>query len=555
MRGLMMDTPLLISAIARHAETNFGDREIVSVTQDVPLHRYTYADCIRRSRQLANALDKSGLARGDRIATIAWNDYRHLEAYYGIGGAGYVCHTINPRLFPDQIVYMINHAEDRWIFADAMFLPLIEKIADRIPAVENVVVMTDDAHMPDTSLGNATSYESLIGVESDDYRWPLLDENEAVALCYTSGTTGDPKGVLYSHRSTVLHAYAGVAPDVLNLSNRDCVLPVVPLFHVNAWGIPYSALMVGAKLVFPGPKMGDGETLYNLMESEGVTTALGVPTVWSALLQYAAKTGKRLNRLERTCIGGAAVPESMIREFRDRHDVIVRQGWGMTEMSPLGTCSTLKAGMESLSADEIVQVQAKAGRGIFGVELRIVDDQGKELPWDGKAFGALQVRGPWICSDYFRLEGQSESHKPDGWFDTGDVATIDAQGYVQITDRTKDVIKSGGEWISSIQLENTAVAHPAVQEAAVIGIAHEKWQERPLLIVVKKEGEVLERDEMLAWFDGKVASWWVPDDVVFVDEIPHTATGKIRKTELRSRFGDYRPAATGAGARSGTTGG
>jgi 3-(methylthio)propionyl---CoA ligase len=553
MRGLMMDTPLLISAIARHAEANFGDREIVSVTQDVPLHRYTYADCIRRSRQLANAIDKSGLARGDRIATIAWNDYRHLEAYYGIGGAGYVCHTINPRLFPDQIVYMINHAEDRWVFTDPMFLPLIEKIADKIPGVESVVVMTDDAHMPETSLGNATSYESLIGGESDAYRWPMLDENEAVALCYTSGTTGDPKGVLYSHRSTVLHAYAGVAPDVLNLSNRDCVLPVVPLFHVNAWGIPYSALMVGAKLVFPGPKMGDGETLYHLMESEGVTTALGVPTVWSALLQYAAKTGKRLNRLERTCIGGAAVPESMIREFRDSHDVVVRQGWGMTEMSPLGTCSTLKAGMESFSPDEIVRVQAKAGRGIFGVEMRIVDDEGNELPWDGKAYGALQVRGPWICSDYFRLEGQSESHKPDGWFDTGDVATIDAEGYVQITDRTKDVIKSGGEWISSIQLENTAVAHPGVQEAAVIGIAHEKWQERPLLIVVKKEGAALDRDEMLAWFDGKVASWWVPDDVVFVDEIPHTATGKIRKTELRSRFGDYRPPAADADAKSGTT--
>ncbi|HEX2138572.1 MAG TPA: AMP-binding protein, partial [Woeseiaceae bacterium] len=376
--------------------------------------------------------------------------------------------------------------------------------------------------------------------ESSTYEWPLLDENDAVALCYTSGTTGDPKGVLYSHRSTVLHAYAAVAPDVLNLSNRDCVLPVVPLFHVNAWGIPYSALMVGAKLVFPGSKMGDGETLYNLMESERVTTALGVPTVWSALLQYAAKTGKKLECLQRTCIGGAAVPESMIREFRDRHGVVVHQGWGMTEMSPLGTYNTLKAGLESLSDDEIVKIQAKAGRGIFGVEMRIVDDDNKELPWDGKAFGALQVRGPWICSDYFRLEGSSESHKADGWFDTGDVATIDPQGYVQITDRTKDVIKSGGEWISSIQLENTAVAHPAVQEAAVIGVAHEKWTERPLLIVVRKADEQLDREAMLAWFDGKVASWWVPDDVVFVDEIPHTATGKIKKTELRSRFSDYR---------------
>ncbi len=553
MRGLMMDTPLLISAIARHAELNFADREIVSVTQDVPLHRYTYADCLRRARKLANALDKAGLERGDRLATIAWNDYRHLEAYYGIGGAGYVCHTINPRLFPEQIIYMINHAQDRWIFTDPMFLPLIEKIAARIPGVERIVVMTDDEHMPDTELADAVSYESLIEGESSVYDWPQLDENDAVALCYTSGTTGDPKGVLYSHRSTVLHAYAGVAPDALNLSNRDCVLPVVPLFHVNAWGIPYSALMVGAKLVFPGPKMGDGETLYNLMESEAVTTSLGVPTVWSALLQYAEKAGKRLHRLQRTCIGGAAVPESMIRAFRDRHDVVVTQGWGMTEMSPLGTCGTLKAGMESLAPDEIVRIQAKAGRGLFGVELRIVGDDGRELPWDGKAFGALQVRGPWVCSDYFGLEGRSEAHTADGWFDTGDVATIDSEGFVQITDRTKDVIKSGGEWISSIQLENLAVGHPAVREAAVIGIADEKWTERPLLIVVKAEGAELDREEMLAWFDGKVVSWWVPDDVVFVDEIPHTATGKIRKTELRKRFADHRaPAVTGR--RSATNG-
>ena len=544
MRGLMMDTPLLISAIARHAEAYFGDREIVSVTGDIPLHRYTYADCFRRVRQLANALDRLGLARGDRVATIAWNDYRHLEAYYGVGGAGYVCHTVNPRLFPEQIVYMINHAEDKWIFTDPMFLPLIEKIAGKTPGVAGVVLLTDDAHMPETSLKNAISYESLIGGESDEYEWPELDENDAVGLCYTSGTTGDPKGVLYSHRSTVLHAYAAVAPDVLALSNRDCVLPVVPLFHVNAWGVPYSAPIVGAKLVFPGPKMGDGEALYNLMESESVTTALGVPTVWSALLKYAAQSGKRLDSLERTCIGGAAVPESMIREFRDRHDVVVRQGWGMTEMSPLGTLSTLKAGMESLSPDEVVRVQAKAGRGIFGVELRIVDDEGNELPWDGEAFGALQVRGPWICKAYFRLEEQGESHTPDGWFDTGDVATIDPHGYVQITDRTKDVIKSGGEWISSIQLENIAVAHPAVQEAAVIAIADEKWQERPLLVIVRNEGQEIARDEMLAWFDGKVASWWVPDDVEFVDEIPHTATGKIKKTELRKQFANDRaPAA------------
>jgi fatty-acyl-CoA synthase len=540
MHGLMMNTPLLISAIAKHAERNFAMREVVSITRDVPLHRYTYGDCIRRSRQLANALDRLKLEKGDRIATIAWNDYRHLETYYGVGGAGYVCHTVNPRLFPEQIVFIVNHAQDKWIFTDPVFVPLLEKIADQSPGVEGYVVLTDDQHMPQTTLRNAISYEALIGTESDVYEWPELDENDAVALCYTSGTTGDPKGVLYSHRSTVLHAYAGIAPDVLNLSNRDCVLPVVPLFHVNAWGVPYSALMVGAKLVLPGPKMGDGETLFNLMDSEDVTTALGVPTVWSALLQYAAKNGKRLSKLQRTCIGGAAVPESMIREFRDKHDVVVHQGWGMTEMSPLGTCNSLKAGMEKLPPEAILKLQAKAGRGIFGVEMRIVDDAGKELPWDGEVFGALQVRGPWICSDYFLLEGKGGSHTADGWFDTGDVGTIDPEGFLQITDRTKDVIKSGGEWISSIEIENTAVGHPAVAEAAVIGISHEKWSERPLLIVVKAEGGELSKEEMLAWFDGKIASWWLPDDVVFVDEIPHTATGKIRKTELRKQFSGYR---------------
>jgi fatty-acyl-CoA synthase len=539
MRGLMMDTPLLISAIARHAETFFGDREIVSVTQDVPLHRYQYADCMRRARRLANALGRLGLRQGDRVATIAWNDYRHLEAYYGIGGAGYVCHTINPRLFIDQLAFIINHAGDRWVFTDPMFVPLMEKLATRTSSVEGWVVMTDDAHMPQTTLPNAISYERLIAEESDEFTWPVLDEHEAVALCYTSGTTGDPKGVLYSHRSTVLHAYAAVAPDVLNLSNRDCVLPVVPLFHVNAWGIPYSAVMVGAKLVFPGNKMGDGETLFNLIESEGVNVALGVPTVWSALLQYAAKAGKRFRSLKRTCIGGAAVPESMIREFQQQHGVEVRQGWGMTEMSPLGTCNSLKAGMENLPFDEIVRIKKKAGRGIFGVEMRIVDDAGSELPWDGESFGALQVRGPWVCSGYFGLE-HSPSHTADGWFDTGDVATIDPEGFLNITDRTKDVIKSGGEWISSIELENTAVGHPAVREAAVIAVPHEKWTERPLLIVVMAEGKDVTREEMLAWFDGKVARWWVPDDVVFVDEIPHTATGKIKKTELRRQFASHR---------------
>ncbi len=535
-----MESELLISSVLRHADKNFGDREIVSVTADNPLHRYTYADCCRRTRQLANAIDKLGLDHGDRIATLAWNDYRHLEAYYAIGGAGFVCHTVNPRLFPEQIVFIINHAEDKWLFVDLLILPLVEKIADQIPGVEGFVVLTDDANMPETSLKNAVSYESLIGSESDEYEWPEFDERTACALCYTSGTTGNPKGVLFSHRSQILHAYAAVSPDVMGLRSRDCVLPVVPLFHVNAWGIPYAAMMVGTKLVFPGPKMGDGETLYQLLEQEEVSLSLGVPTVWLALLQYAEASGQKLNRLERTIIGGAAVPEAMIREFRDKHDVDVIQGWGMTEMSPLGTVSTPKSGTENLSPDEMISLKAKAGRGICGVEMRIVDDEGKELPWDGVAYGALQVRGPWVCSDYYKLEGESESHTEDGWFDTGDVATIDELGYMAITDRTKDVIKSGGEWISSIDVENTAMGHAAVAEAAVIGVPHPKWTERPLLIIIKAEGAELTSEEILQWLDGKIAKWWIPDDVVFVDEIPHTATGKIKKIDLRKQFADYK---------------
>ncbi len=539
MLGLMMNTPLLISSIAKHAEKFHGDREIVSVTMDNPGHRYTVREAIARSRQLANALVRLGLQRGDRVATIAWNDYRHLELYYAVSGAGFVCHTINPRLFAEQLVFVINHAEDRWVFTDLMFVPLLEKLLPQIGNVEGFVVMTDEAHMPETSLPNAVCYESLLAAESDDYAWPQLDERTASALCYTSGTTGDPKGVLYDHRSTVLHAYAGVAPDVMNLSSRDTLLPVVPLFHVNAWGVPYSALMTGAKLVFPGPKMGDGEALYALIESENVNLALGVPTVWLSLLQYCEQAGKRLDSLDRTLIGGAAVPRAMIEQFRNAHDVQAIQGWGMTEMSPLGTCNTPKAGTESLSEDEQIDLATKAGRGIFGCELRIVDDAGNELPWDGVAYGALQVRGPWVCSDYYKLAGSAGTHTDDGWFDTGDVATIDPQGYMAITDRTKDVIKSGGEWISSIELENTAMGHAAIAEAAVIGVAHPKWTERPLLIAVKAEGEDVDKDELLAYFKGKVADWWLPNDVVFVDELPHTATGKVKKIELRQRFADY----------------
>ncbi|MEL6214816.1 MAG: 3-(methylthio)propionyl-CoA ligase [Pseudomonadota bacterium] len=538
MRGLMMDQPLLISSIAEHALKFHPDSEIVSVTADNPNHRYTYKDCFSRAKRVANALDAMGLEHGDRVATLAWNDHRHMEAYYGISSAGYVCHTINPRLFPEQLVYIINHAEDRVLLVDPMFLPLVAAIRDKAPGLKHIIVMCDDASLPQTDL-NVQSYESWIASASEDYQWPEFDENTASALCYTSGTTGNPKGVLYSHRSTVLHAITGLMPDVLNISRRDTVLPVVPLFHVNAWGIPYCCPMVGAKLVMPGPKMGDGEALYQLLSNEEVTLALGVPTVWLALLDYARKAGVKLEHLQRTVVGGAAVPASMIEAFRDEHDVVLHQGWGMTEMSPLGVTNTLLPKHDALSPDEKVAIQVKAGRGIFGVQMKIVDEQGADLPWDGEAFGALRVRGPWICSDYFRLESESEAHADEGWFDTGDVATIDPDGFMAITDRTKDVIKSGGEWISSIDLENTAMGHEAVAEAAVIGVAHPKWTERPLLIVVKAEGADLDKQGVLDYLDGKIAKWWTPDDVVFVDELPHGATGKVKKTTLREQFADY----------------
>jgi len=535
-----MNTPLLISSIAEHAARFHGDREIVSVCMDDPGHRTTWRRVIRRSKQLAGALGELGVKRGDRIGTLAWNDHRHLEAYYGISGAGYVCHTINPRLFAEQIVFIINHAEDKWLLIDPMFVPLVEKLAPKLESVEGYIILTDEAHIPDSSLDGVLCYETLISGQPEEYEWPELDEREASALCYTSGTTGDPKGVLYDHRSTILHAYASVAPDVVSMSAADSVLPVVPLFHVNAWGVPYAAGMVGAKLVMPGPKMADGEALYQLMESEDVTVALGVPTIWLALLQYTENAGKRLDKLQRTIIGGAAVPRMLIEAFRKKHGVEVRQGWGMTEMSPVGAVNTIKPGLESLSEEEKIDLGVKAGRGVFGCELRIVDEEGKVLEWDGKAFGALQVRGPWVCSDYYRLEGAGGAHTLDGWFNTGDVAIIDPEGYITITDRTKDVIKSGGEWISSIELENVAMNHPSVGQAAVIGVAHPKWTERPLLIVVPSGDAEPDKADILASFEGRVADWWVPNDVVFVEEMPLTATGKIKKLELRRQFADFK---------------
>ena len=538
MNGLMMNVPLSVTSIMEHAERVNGNVEIVSVTGDNPRHRYTYRDAFLRTRQLANGLAGWGLAQGDRIATLAWNDYRHFETYYAAACSGYVCHTINPRLFPEQVAYIINHAEDQYVFFDPDFLPLVEGVAAECPGVKGWIILTSEAHMPRTSLPNVQCYETLVAAGDGVFEWPQLDENTACALCYTSGTTGNPKGVLYSHRSTMLHAYATMMPDAMGLSSRDVVLPIVPMFHVNAWGTPYSCPMAGAKLVFPGSKMGDGATLAALINEEGVTMSAGVPTVWLGLIAYLKSSGMRVDTLDRVIVGGAACPLSIMEDL-DKYGVETRVGWGMTEMSPLGSVNSSPADRERYSAAEFAKVRLKAGRPIFGVEMKIVSDTGAEQPWDGVAFGSLKVRGPWICSSYFKLDS-SDAHAEEGWFETGDVATIDAQGYMAITDRTKDVIKSGGEWISSIEVENVATDHPKVAEAAVIGHFHPKWSERPLLIVVRNaDGQDLTAAEMLAWFDGKIAKWWTPEAVEFVDELPHTATGKLQKVTLRQMFKDY----------------
>jgi acyl-CoA synthetase (AMP-forming)/AMP-acid ligase II len=538
-RGKMMTTPLTITEIMRFADRHHGRTEVVSVTADQPLHRCTFNDVFRRARQLANALSRLGIEPGERVASLAWNDYRHLELYFGVACAGRVLHTINPRLFAEQLVYIINHAEDRVLFVDIAFLPLIEALADKLPTVDAYVVLTPPENMPESTLSPLHSYESLLEAEANEYEWPALDENAANLLCYTSGTTGNPKGVLYSHRSTVLHAYASCMPDAMQLSQRDTVLPVVPMFHVNAWGTPYACAMTGAKMVMPGPKMADGEILQRLIEQEKVTIALGVPTVWLALLAYLRESGKTVPSLARTVVGGAACPPSVIQEFEEKHGVHTHHAWGMTETSPLGTFNSPLRAVEDLSPAERDAVRLKQGRGLFGVDMKIVGDEGEELPWDGEAFGDLKVKGWWVCDGYFGEDGSSDAHDDDGWFATGDVATIDPLGYMKITDRTKDLIKSGGEWISSIELENVAVGHPGVAEAAVIGISHEKWTERPLLIVVPEDGSSPDKQELVAWFKGKVADWWIPDEVVLVDKIPHTATGKISKTTLREQFADY----------------
>jgi fatty-acyl-CoA synthase len=542
MLGLMQDAPLLISSLIRHADRHHGSVEIVSRRVEGDIHRYTWRDVHARAKRVANALGALGIRPGDRVATLAWNGYRHLELYFGVSGCGAVMHTINPRLAPDQVQWIAGHAEDRVLFFDITFLPVLEKVAPQCKQVKTFVLMADRDRMPaSTAIPNLLCYEDLLAAASPDYRWPVFDENSASSICFTSGTTGNPKGVVYSHRSTMLHSMVIALPDSLHLSASETILPVVPMFHVNAWGIPYAAAMVGAKLVFPGPAL-DGKSLHDLMETERVTLSAGVPTVWQGLLAYMEQNGLRFTTMRRTIIGGSALPPAMLRAFEERFDVDARHAWGMTEMSPVGTVCATRVKHRDASPDELFAVKSKQGRAVFGVDMKIVDPEGHDLPWDGKACGDLQVRGPWIVREYLRGDGGDPLVRDaDGleWFPTGDVACIDADGYMQITDRSKDVIKSGGEWISSIDIENIALTHPCVAMAACIGVRHPKWDERPLLVVVRKPGAAVECAELLRHYEGKVAKWQVPDDVVFVDAIPLGATGKMQKNKLRDQFRDH----------------
>jgi len=537
MKGLMQEWPLVVSKILDHAALHHGTREVVTRLVEGPLHRTTYGEIHSRARKLARALKRLGVLRGDRVGTLAWNTHRHLESWYGIAGAGAVYHTVNPRLFAEQIVYIINHAGDRCLLVDLTFVPLLEGLKDKLPSVETYVIMTDAAHMPQTSLPNAVAYEDLVARENDDFAWERVDEGDAVGLCYTSGTTGNPKGVLYSHRSTVLHTFMVTNADTMAFRSRDTVLPVVPMFHANAWGIAFSAPMQGSKLVLPGCRL-DPVSVYELLDSEKVTCAAAVPTIWLGLVSFLKEKNLKLPWLNHLVVGGSAMPPAIIEALELDYGVSVCHAWGMTEMSPFGTLGSLKAGMDELPFAERLAIKCKQGRALFGVEMRLIGEGGAVLPWDGKSSGHLQVRGPAVAARYFREEGGTILDK-DGWFDTGDIASIDPDGVMQITDRTKDVIKSGGEWISSIEIENIAVGHPAVAEAAVIGIKHPKWDERPLLVIVLKPGAGLDKAGMLAYLEGRIAKWWMPDDVVFVKELPHTATGKLQKVTLREQFRDF----------------
>ena len=538
MLGLMQQWPLLCHRIIDHAAIYHPRRQIVTRSVEGPIVATNYADVRQRALRVAKRFAKDGLKLGDRVGTLAWNTWRHLEAWYGIMGVGGIYHTLNPRLFPEQIAQIINHAEDRVLMIDLTFVPLVEKLAEKLPSVERYIVLTDAAHMPKTNLKNAVAYEEWIGEVDDDFEWMTFDENTAAGMCYTSGTTGGPKGVVYSHRSNVLHSMIAALPDAMGLSARDVVMPVVPMFHANCWGLALTAPMTGASLVMPGAKL-DGPSVYELLDEYRVTMTGAVPTVWLMLLQHLEATKAKLPHLSRVIIGGSACPRAMTKVFQDSYDVQVIHAWGMTEMSPLGTLGSLKPEYAHLTGEERLDVQGKQGHPPFGVEMKITDDANNELPWDGKTFGRLKVRGPAVAKAYFKGEG-GEILDPDGFFDTGDVATMDEHGYMHITDRSKDVIKSGGEWISSIELENLAVGHPDVAEAAVIGVRHPKWDERPLLIIVPKKDRRPGKEDLLRFLEGKVAKWWLPDDVVFVSEIPHTATGKIQKMTLREQFRDYR---------------
>lgn len=540
MRGLMMDRPLMISQIIEHAARNFPDQQIVSGAVEGGVHRYTYLDAARRSRQLAKALQALGIKGDERIGTVAWNTWRHLEVYYASSGIGAICHTINPRLPVEQFSYVVNHAEDQYLFIDLTFVPLLEKLQPMLKGVRGYVIMTDAAHMPETTLPNVHCYEDLIAEHSDDFQWPEFDEYTASSLCYTSGTTGNPKGVLYSHRSTMLHALSVLALPGLELGEESALLPVVPMFHVNAWGVPYFAAMAGAKIVFPGPRL-DGASLASLMNEESVTDAWGVPTVWLGLLGHMRSSGSQFKSLRRVLIGGSAAPRTMMAEFKTQHNVEALQGWGMTEMSPIGTVSMLRPKDRNLSDKQQLDLKAKQGRAMFGVEMKIVDDQGRSLPHDGVAYGELLVRGPAIVSGYYNNpEASAKALDDEGWFRTGDVSRIDPEGYMEIVDRTKDVIKSGGEWISSIDLENAAVGHPEIAEAAVIAVAHPKWGERPLLVAVREPNGTVDKAGVLEYLRDHIAGWQLPDDVQFVSELPHGATGKLQKAKLREDFADYR---------------
>ena len=537
MLGLMQDWPLLIHRVIDYAAIQHPNRSVVSRSVEGPLHRTTYAQIRQRSLQLAQRLHRDGIGIGDRVATLAWNTARHLESWYGITGVGAIYHTLNPRLFEDQLVYIANHAADRLMFLDLTFVGLAEKIADRLPTIERYVILTDAANMPKTSLKNAVAYEDYIAEADGDFKWVEVDENTAAGMCYTSGTTGHPKGVLYSHRSNLLHAMAAAMPDYLSLASRDVVMPVVPLFHANSWSLAFSAPMTGAALVMPGPKL-DGASVFQLIEDEGVTMSAAVPTVWLGLLQYLESSGEKLTRLKRVTIGGSACPRAVTEAFETKYGVTVSHAWGMTEMSPLGSFCTPKPETAALAGSELYDLKQKQGFAPFTVDMKITDDDGMALPWDGTTFGRLKVRGPAVSKAYFVLD--ENILDDDGYFDTGDVATIDENGYMNITDRAKDVIKSGGEWISSIELENLAVGHPDVAEAAVIGIPHPKWDERPLLLIVLKPDRSPAKEEILAFMQGKIAKWWMPDEVLFVPEIPHTATGKISKKTIRDQFKEFR---------------